>query len=55
MQLIDSISKELKFIIKKNYENSANIITHDDHLIKGSRGIALDNLTSTEIYVIIKY
>ena len=34
---------------KKNNEVAANLITHGHHLIKGSRVITLDKLTSTEI------
>ena len=53
MQLKDSIPEKWKFIIKKNNEVAANLITHDHHLIKGSRVITLDKLTSTEIYSIL--
>ena len=35
-----------EFIIK----NTANPITHDHHLIKGSRDRTLDKLTSIEMY-----
>ena len=42
-----------KFIIKKNYKYAANLIIHDHHLIKGSRVITLDKLTSNEIYLIL--
>ena len=52
-QLIDYIPEKWKFIIKKNNEVAANLITHDHHLIKGSRVITLDKLTSTEIYSIL--
>ena len=50
MQLIDCIREKWKFINKKNNENVANLITHDHHLIKGSRVILVDKLTSTKIY-----
>ena len=53
VQLIDSIPEKWKFIIKKNNEVAANLTTHDHHLIKGSRVITLDKLTSTEIYSIL--
>ena len=53
LQLVDSILERWKFIIKKNYENATNLIIHDHHLIKDSRVITLDKLTSTEIYSII--
>ena len=39
--------------LKKNNEIGANLITHDHHLIKGSRVITLDKLTSTVIYYIL--
>ena len=37
----------------KNYENASNFVIHDHHLIKDSRVIALDKLTSTEICSIL--
>ena len=42
-----------KFIIKQNYENVTDLIIHDHPLIKGSRVITLDKLTSLEIYSIL--
>ena len=53
LQLIDFIPERWKFIIKDNFEN-ASLIIHDHHLIKGSRVITLDKLTSTEIYSILE-
>ena len=53
LQLVDSIPERWKFVIKENYENATNLIIHDHHLIKDSRVITLDKLTSTEIYSII--
>ena len=53
LQLIDSIPQRWKVIIKENYENAINIIIHDHHLVKGSRVITLDELTSTEINSIL--
>ena len=53
VQLVDSIPERWKSIIKENYENATNLIIHDHHLIKGSRFITLDKLTSTEIYSIL--
>ena len=38
---------------KKSYENAINRIIHDHHLVKGSRVITLDKLTSTELYSIL--
>ena len=46
---INYIPKRRKFIIKENYKNATNFIIHDHHLVKGSRNITLDTLTSTEI------
>ena len=43
----------MRFVIIENYENATNMIVHDHHLIKGSRVITLDKLTSTEIYSIL--
>ena len=37
MQLIDHIRE--KWTLKRKYENAANLITHDHHLMKGSRVI----------------
>ena len=42
-----------KFIIEENYENATNLIIHDQHLVKESRVITLDKLTSTEIFSIL--
>ena len=53
LQLIDSIPQRQKIIIKENYENATNLIIHDHHLVKGSRIITLDKLTSTGIYSIL--
>ena len=50
LQLIDSIPQRWKITIKENYENATNLTTDDHHLVKGSRIITLDKLTSTEIY-----
>ena len=44
-----SIPKRWKF----NHQNATNFIIHDPHLIKGSRVITLDKVTSTEIYSIL--
>ena len=46
-------STKIKIIIKESYENATNTIIHDHHLVKGSRVITLDKLTSTEIYSIL--
>ena len=51
--MADSIPQIWKIIIKEDYENATNLIIHDHHLVKGSRVITLDKLTSTEIYSIL--
>ena len=43
----------MEIIIKENYENPTNLIIHDHHLVKHSRVVTLDQLTSTEIYSIL--
>ena len=53
LQLIDSISQRWKIIIKENYENATNLTIHNHHLVKGSRVITLDKLTSHKIYSIL--
>ena len=50
---MDSIPERWKYIIKENYENATNMILHDHHLIKGSRVITLDKLTSPKIYSVL--
>ena len=42
-----------KIIVKVNYENATNLIIHDYHLVKGSRVITSDKVTSTEICSIL--
>ena len=51
--MIDSIPQRWKIIVKENYENAANFIIYDHHLVKGSGVITLDKLTSIEIYSIL--
>ena len=53
LQLVDSIPQRGKIIIKENYENATNLNIYDHHLVKRSRVITLDELTSTEIYSIL--
>ena len=40
-------------IIKETYESATNLVIHGHHLIKGSRILALDKLSSTKIYAIL--
>ena len=45
-------SRRWKFIIKETHESTTNLI-HDHHVIKGSRILTLDKLSSIEIYSIL--
>ena len=47
MQLIDFVPEKWK------YENTANLITLDHHLIKGSRVMTSDILTSNKMQFIL--
>ena len=38
----------MEYIFKENFENATNVIIHDHHLVKRSRLITLDKVTSTE-------
>ena len=40
-------------MIKETHESTTNLIIHDHHVIKGSRILTLDKLSSTEIYAIL--
>ena len=53
VQLTALFQKNGNLSLKKNNEVAANLITHDHHLIKGSRLITLDKITSTEICSIL--
>ena len=53
MQVRDYIPAKWKCMIKKTYEYAANLVTHDHHLIKGSKVITLDKLTLSEISSIL--
>ena len=53
LQLISAIPEGWKFIIKETHESTTNLIIHDHHVIKGSRILTLDKLSSTEIYAIL--
>ena len=54
LQLISAIPEGWKFIIKETHESTTNLIIHDHHVIKGSRILTLDKLSSTEIYLNFK-
>ena len=41
-------SRKMEYIFKENFENATNVIIHDHHLVKRSRLITLDKVTSTE-------
>ena len=53
LQLISAIPERWKFIIKETHESTTNLIIHDCHVIKGSRILTLNKLSSTEIYSIL--
>ena len=53
LQLINSIPEKWKLIIKQSSSNAKNLIIHGNHLIKGSRILILEKLTSTELYQIL--
>ena len=48
-----TVNRLYSTMMKSYYENAINLIIHDHHLVKGSRVITLDKLTSTEIYSIL--
>ena len=52
-QLIGAIPEGWEFIIKETHESATNLIIHDHHVIKGSRILTLDKLSSTKIYAIL--
>ena len=41
-------SRKMEYIFKENFENATDVIIHDHHLVKGSRFITLDKVTSAE-------
>ena len=51
--MISAIPEGWKFIIKETHESTTNLIIHDHHVIKGSRILTLDKLSSTKIYAIL--
>ena len=51
--MISAIPEGWKFVIKETHESTTNLIIHDHHVIKGSRILTLDKLSSTEIYSIL--
>ena len=50
LQQIKAIPEGWKSIIKGTHESTTNLIIHDHHVIKGSRILTLDKLSSTKIY-----
>ena len=50
---MDSIQKNGNLSLKRKNEVATNLITNDHPLIKGSRVITLNKLTSTVIYSIL--
>ena len=51
--LINSIPEKWKLTIKKSSSDAKNLVIHDHHLIKGSRILILEKLTSKEPYQIL--
>ena len=50
LQLINSIPEKWKLTIKQSSSDAKNLIIHGHHLIKGSRILVLEKLTSKELY-----
>ena len=48
-----SYSRRMEIYNKKPHENATNLIINDHYLIKSSRVLTLDKLTSTEINSIL--
>ena len=48
LQLISAIPEGWKFIIKETHQSATNLIIDDHHVIKGSRILMLDKLSSAE-------
>ena len=53
LQLINSIPEKWKLTIKQSSSDAKNLIIHGHHLIKGSRILILEKLTSKELYQIL--
>ena len=53
LQLINSIPEKWKLTIKQSSSDAKNLIIHGNHLIKGSRILILEKLTSKELYQIL--
>ena len=53
MQLINSVTEKWKLTIKQSSSDAKNLIIHGHHLIKGSRILILEKLTSKELYQIL--
>ena len=53
LQLINSIPEKWKLTIKQSSSDAKNLIIYGHHLIKGSRILILEKLTSKELYQIL--
>ena len=53
LQLISANPERWKFIITEKNDSKTNLIIHDRHVIKGSRILTLDKLSSTEMYSVL--
>ena len=51
--MINSVPEKWKLAIKQSSSDPKNLIIHGHHLIKGSRFLILDKLTSKELYQIL--
>ena len=51
--MISAIPGGWKFRIKETHESTINLIIHDHNVIKGSKILTLDKLSSTEIYALL--
>ena len=53
MQLINTIPGKWKLTIKQNSSDAKNLILHGHQLIKNSRILILEKLTSKELYQVL--
>ena len=53
LQLVNSIPDMCKKCIKKPSENTSLLVVKDHHLLRGSRIIMLEKLSSKELYTLL--
>ena len=51
--LINSVPEKWKLTIKQRISDAKNLIIHGHHLMKGSKILILEKLTSKELYQIL--